>query len=104
MRTMTPVEEKMKKEAEFGAFNAYYLITLKKAAELRNQGFVVTDSKEQKGSPRLHKIDWSNAGERFKEANIAALNENCDDYSAPEKLWIISSKVKEDPVNYYRKH
>lgn len=104
MRMMIPIEEKMKSEAEFGAKNLHYVITLKKADELREMGFIVTDSKEQRNSPRLHKIDWSKAGEKFKDVDIDTLDEKNDNYSLPEKLWIIASKVHKDPIKYYKTH
>lgn len=105
MRTLIPVDEKLFSEAEFGATNIYYIITLKKAEELRKDGFVVTDSKEQKGSPRVHKIDWTNAGEKFKDVeDIFALNEKDSQYTLPERLWIIAAKVKKDSVRYYKTH
>ena len=95
MRIMIPVEEKMASEAEFGFYYLYYVITLKKAEELRDLGFVVTDSKEQRSSPRLHKIDWSQAGKVFEGVDdIHSLNERDEKYTLPQKLWITSSKAK----------
>lgn len=87
------VEEKMISEAEFGLYNLYYKITKKKADELRKQGFVVTDSKESRNFPRLHKIDWSKACiGKFDYEDVSKLNENSDEYTFPQKLYIISYK------------
>ena len=93
MRTLIPVEEKMISEAQFGLYNLYYIITKKKADELRNQGFIVTDSKESNSFPRLHKIDWSKACVgKFDYENVSKLDENSDEYTFPQKLYIISYK------------
>ena len=93
MRTLIPVEEKMFSEAEFGLYNLYYIITLKKAEELREQGFVVTDSKETRNSPRLHKIDWSKACVgKFDYEDVSSLDEKSDEYTLPQKLYIVTYK------------
>lgn len=55
-KLLIPLEQWLISEAEFGLFYLYDMITLKKAEELRTQGFVVTDLHENKSSPRLHKI------------------------------------------------
>ena len=87
------VEEKMVSEAEFGLYNLYYKITKKKAEELRSQGFVVTDSKETRNYPRLHKIDWSKACiGKFDYEDVTKLDEKSEDYSFPQRLFIISYK------------
>ena len=93
MRTLIPVEEKMVSEAQFGLYCLYYIITKKKAAELRDQGFIVTDSKESNHFPRLHKIDWSKACVgKFDYEDVTKLDENSDEYTFPQKLYIISYK------------
>lgn len=92
-KLLTPLEERLISEAEFGVFYLYAKITLKKAEELRKQGFVVTDSHENKSSPRLHKICWKCAGVGvFDYENINNLDENNAQYSFVQRLWIISEK------------
>ena len=95
MRTLIKVEEKMTSEAEFGLYFLYYPISLKKAEELQKLGFIVNDSHDKKTYPRLHKIDWSQAGAGiFDYENISDLNENDSKLTLPQKLWIISTKSK----------
>lgn len=100
---MATLEEKMFSEAEFGMFYIYHKISLKKANELRNLGFEVTDSKENRAFPRTHRIGWFGSGLKLAQKNIDELNEDDPGYSLPEKLWIISNKVLKDPVDYYKK-
>ena len=101
----TSVEEKMISEAEFGFYNMYHAITLKKAQELRNQGFNVQDLHENRSYPRLHRIDWSEARyENFEYSDIQKLNENDPKYTFSQKLWIITTKVKNNPYSYYKDH
>lgn len=89
------LENQLISEAKFGLFYLYTKITLKKAEELRKQGFVVTDSRENKSSPRLHKICWRQAGSSVIDYDpIDSVNENNPKYSFAQKLWIISEKNK----------
>ena len=105
MRIMIPVEEKMVSEAEFGLFFMHYVITLKKAKELREMGFEVTDLNQQHSSPRLHKIAWNQAGFGvFDYKNIMELDETDPKYTLPQKLWLITSKVQRNPALYYKTH
>lgn len=96
MNLVTPfLEERLISEAEFGLYELYAKITLKKAKELREKGFVVTDSYESKASPRLHKICWKEAGVYvFDYENVYNLDENDPKYSLSQRLWIISEKHK----------
>lgn len=92
-KLLTSLEERLISEAKFGLFHLYAKITLKKAEELKKQGFVVTDSHETKGFPRLHKISWKCAGVSiFDYENINNLNEGNLNYSLAQRLWIISEK------------
>ncbi len=92
-KLLISLEEQLMSEAEFGLFHFYAKIPLRKAEELRKQGFDVTDSHESKGSPRLHKISWKTAGAYlFDYENINDLDENNSNYSLAQKLWIISEK------------
>lgn len=92
-KLLTPLEQRLISEAEFGLFELYAKITLKKALELRTKGFVVTDSHESKGFPRLHKICWKTAGVYvFDYENVHNLDENNKEYSFAQRLWIISEK------------
>ena len=95
MRILIPVEEKMLSEAEFGYYDLHYIITKKKANELREQKFVVTDLHKTNRFPRLHKIDWSHAGSQLTNSlEVNSLDENNEKYCFAERLWIISSKNK----------
>lgn len=87
-RCITTVEEKMWSEAEFGFFHHYEVITKTKAIELRKQGFIVTDSKDRKNFPRLHRIYWGQAV--VECANVHALNSKDNIYTFPQQLWITS--------------
>ena len=89
-KLVTPLEERLISEAEFGLFYFYENITHKKAVELRNSGFIVTDSMESKKFPRQHRIYWGQAIVECK--NVHILNENDSQYSFPQKLWIIAMK------------
>lgn len=92
-KLLASLEERLISEAEFGLFYLYDKITLKKAEELRAQGFVVTDSHENRSSPRLHKICWKCAGVGvFDYEPINSLDENNQNYSLAQRLWIISQK------------
>lgn len=88
---ITPLKETMKSEAEFGLFYAYAKIGKNKAEELREEGFEVEDSKELNYYPRLHRIFWGNAK---VEGDITTLNEKSEEYTFPQKLWIITTKVQ----------
>lgn len=94
-------EWKLVSEAEFGAFYYYAKITKKKSIELINQGFEVTDSKNARNYPRLHRIYWGNALKLEENQNIRMLNENDPKYTFPERLWIISTKSLQDPAYYF---
>ena len=99
------LEEKMISEAEFGFYNMYHMITPKKAEELRQLGFSVSDMHENRSSPRIHRIDWSEARyENFEYSDIQKLNEDDAKYTLPQKLWIITTKVKNNPTAYYKSH
>lgn len=92
-KLLIPLEQWLISEAEFELFYLYDKITLKKAKELRKEGFVVTDSHENRSSPRLHKICWKCAGVGvFDYENINNLDENNMQYSFAQRLWIISEK------------
>lgn len=90
MTTLATIEEKMKSEAEFGLFFADLNIRLKKANSLREQGFEVADSKEVNYFPRLHHISWKKAKVECMDVN--SLDENSNEYTFAQKLWIISMK------------
>ena len=92
-RFRATAETRMKDDAKLGFDYSYIRITKKKSLELKKLGFVVTDSKEKDGYPRLFKISWKDA--RVEYDNEASLNENDSKYTAPQKLWIIS--LKSDP-------
>ena len=92
MWIMVPVEERMLTEAEFGFFELCYLITTEKADELRKDGFSVTSIEDREDSPRVFRIDWSRAGESFKDEDVLKLNENDPKYKLSEKLFIISTQ------------
>ena len=83
------IEQQMEAEAEFGLFFAYLKITKTKADELRRKGLNVTDSKESKKFPRLHRIAWENS---HVDGNVYNLDERDIKYSLSQKLWIISMK------------
>ena len=84
------VEERMKSEAEFGLFFADLKIGKNKANELRQNGCDVLDSKEAKNFPRFHHISWKNAKVKCEDVNL--LDENSNEYTLAQKLWIISMK------------
>lgn len=90
MSISTPVEEIMKSEAEFGLFNCYHKIGKIKAQSLRNEGFDVTDSREVDYFPRMHRISWEDAVVNVED--VKELDENSDDFTHPQRLWIITSK------------
>ncbi len=89
-RLITSLEERLISEAEFGLFYFYEHMTHKKAVELQKEGFIVTDSFENKAFPRLHKIYWEHAVVECEDVHV--LNENDSRYSLPQKLWIIAMK------------
>ena len=90
MGILATVEEKMKSEAYFGLFFADLKIGKTKANELRENGFDVLDSKEAKSFPRFHHISWKNA--RVECNDVQKLDENSNEYTLAQKLWIISMK------------
>ena len=89
-RLTTPLEDRLVSEAEFGLFYMYEDITHKKSAELKEQGFIVKDSMQNRSFPRLHKIDWKQAVVECED--VHSLNENDSQYSFAQKLWIIAMK------------
>ena len=89
-RLTTPLEERLISEAEFGLFHFYEDITHKKEVELRQAGFIVTDSKEIKRFPRRHRIYWGQAVVECED--VHSLNENDTQYSFAQKLWVIAMK------------
>lgn len=91
MTIVLPINERMKSEAEFGLFHVYTKLTKKKAEDFREEGFIVVDSKEVNYYPRFHKISWEHASVTGK---IESLDENSEEYSFPQKLWITATKVK----------
>lgn len=90
MTIRTTVEERMESEADFGLFFANLKIGKNKANSLRDQGFEVMDSKETKAFPRLHRISWKQAILECKD--VRSLDENSNEYTFAQKLWIISMK------------
>lgn len=84
------VEEILKSEAEFGLFKATFSIGKKKAISLREKGLIVDDSKDSKNFPRLHRMSWENAKVGYED--VKALDEDSDEYTLAEKLWIIAMK------------
>lgn len=92
MGTTVTLEEKLWSEADFGMFHSYEVITKAKAAELRKEGFIVTDSKDKKTFPRLHRIYWGQAV--VKCNNVHALNAKDAKYTFPQQLWITSMQNK----------
>ena len=52
---------------------------------------VTANTKECNYYPRLHRIFWGNAK---VEGDIATLDEKSEEYSLPQKLWIITMKSK----------
>lgn len=86
------LEEKLKYEAKFGLFFADLKIGKIKANELREEGFNVVDSKEVNYFPRLHHISWKEA--RVECDDVQKLDENSDEYTLAQKLWIISMKYQ----------
>ena len=94
MAIMATVEDKMKSEAEFGLFFADFKIGKNKANELREEGFSVTDSKEVNCFPRLHHISWKKA--KVECENVNLLDENSNEYTFAQKLWIISMRNQSD--------
>ena len=96
------LERKMHKDAEMGYFTCYYVITPKKADELREMGFTVTDLKQQSTPPGQFRIDWSQVGfEKFSGVDVFSLDEKDEKYTLAEKLWIISTKIHENPCRYF---
>ena len=105
MDILNEVETKMHKDAEAGCYNTYYIISEEKADELRKKGFDVKDSDKQSCSPRVFRIDWSQAGvDRFIGVDVFSLNEKNEEYTHAEQLWIISSQIRENPVRYFETH
>lgn len=90
MAIMATIEERMASEAEFGLFYAYLKIGKNKANELREKGCNVLDSKEVNYFPRYHHISWKDSMVECKDVNL--LDENSDEYTFAQKLWIISMK------------
>lgn len=90
MGIMATVEERMESEAEFGLFFADLKIGKNKAKELRNEGLRVADSKEVNYFPRLHHISWKEAIVECDD--VQKLDENSNEYTLAQKLWIISMK------------
>ncbi len=87
------LEQKLREQANLGLFCLYASISKKHVAELRQRGFVVTDSHESNSFPRLHKICWRAAGASvFDYINIHTLDENNVKYTLAQRLWIISEK------------
>lgn len=93
--TIVPLEERMKSEAEFGYFHVYHKIGKNKSEELQKEGFDVKDSKEVKYYPRFHRISWEHAEVR---GDIDSLDENSEEYSLPQKLWIITTKTRKNKI------
>lgn len=92
MGILATVEERMESEAEFGLFFADLKIGKNKAIELREKGLNVLDSKEINHFPRFHHISWKEAIVECEDVN--SLDENSDEYTLAQKLWIISMKNK----------
>ena len=90
MGILATVEERMESEAEFGLFFADLKIGKNKANELREKGFDVLDSKKVNYFPRFHHISWKDAMVECKNVNL--LDENSNEYTFAQQLWIISMK------------
>lgn len=90
MSISATVEERMLSEAEFGLFFADLKIGKNKANELRKVGCNVIDSKESNYYPRFHHISWKEATVNCEDVNL--LDENSNEYTFAQKLWIISMK------------
>lgn len=87
------LEKRMETEARWGLFCCYEKISLKKARQLRKSGFEVTDSKDSKSSPRMHRIAWKDAVVNC--TNVHALDSKSYAYTWPQKLWIITMQNRE---------
>ena len=84
------IEERILSEAEFGLFFADLKIGKNKANDLRQKGCDILDSKEANSFPRFHHISWKNAKVECEDVNL--LDENSNEYTFAQKLWIISMK------------
>ncbi len=96
MAILTPVEERLKSEAEFGLFFAHQKITKTKAEELRKNGFTVIDLHDTRQFPRLHYITWKEA--KVDSTDVFSLDEMCNAYTLAQKLWILA--MKNQPKNH----
>lgn len=84
------VEKKLEDVAKLGLFFANPTIGKNKAKCLQEEGCEVTDSREFNYYPREHRISWKNAV--IKCEDVTKLDENSEEYSLAQKLWIISMK------------
>ena len=94
MKYNIPIElqTKLEKEAEFGLFFACLSIGLNDSELLRKECCDVTDLQNSKSYPRYHWIRWKES--EIEHENIQLLDENSDDYSFSQRLWIIAMKHK----------
>ena len=90
MKSMVTPEERLMSEADFGLFYAKVLIGKNKAIDFQNQGFDVLDTKNVNYYPRIHKVSWKKASVECEDVQV--LDEKSDEYTLPQKLWIISKK------------
>lgn len=82
--------ERMKKNAVYGSFHIYMGLTQKKAEELQKEGFKVISSKY--GNTPYQKVTWQYA--KVKCDDISSLDENDEQYSLAQRLWILAKKCQ----------
>lgn len=84
------VEKKLEDVAKLGLFFDNPKIGKNKAKCLQEEGCEVTDSKEYNYFPREHRVSWKEA--KVECEDVTKLDENSDEYSFAQKLWILSMK------------
>lgn len=90
MNFFTAPEILMEVEAKSGLFKVTLVIGLNKANSLRKQDLDVIDSNEFNYFPRKHDISWKDA--KVDCEDVCLLDENSEQYTLGQKLWIISMK------------
>ena len=92
MGYLTTPQGMMQTAAKEGKFMAKVNLSKVLPPALQDSGFNITDLKDFTYFPRPHSVSWENAAVECEDVTL--LDENSDEYTFAQKLWIITMKSK----------
>ena len=92
MGYLTTPQGMMETAAKNGKFAATVMLSKTLPNYLQMPGFYAEDLKEVTYYSRKHIVSWKDAAVECEDVNL--LDETSDEYTLPQKLWILSMKNK----------